>query len=90
MGTRYSTLGVGQSYIMLRVFENADNNPFAAILRELDHTLASRHLVCSQLAAYAPKATPKQRRGRKWIIGNIFFDSAIKPPVCIALLHVKL
>ena len=50
MGTRYSTLGVGQSYIMLRVFENADNNPFAAILRELDHTLASRHLVCSQLA----------------------------------------
>ena len=50
MGTRYSTLGVGQSYIMLRVFENADNNPFAAILRELDHTLASRRLVCSQLA----------------------------------------
>ena len=36
MGTRYSTLGVGQSYIMLRVFEDADNNPFAAILQELD------------------------------------------------------
>ena len=36
MGTRYSTLGVDQSHIMLRVFEDADNNPFAAILKELD------------------------------------------------------
>ena len=36
MGTRYSTLDVGQSYIMLRVFEDADNNSFAAILHELD------------------------------------------------------
>ena len=62
MGTQYTTSGVGQSYIMSRVFEDADNNPFAAILEELDHTLASRHLVCSQLAAYAPKATPRHRR----------------------------
>ena len=36
MGTQYTTSGVGQSYIMSRVFEDADNNPFAAILEDLD------------------------------------------------------
>ena len=49
---------------MLRVFEDADNNPFAAILEELDppcpHVTSCAH--SAQLAAYAPKATPKHRR----------------------------
>ena len=36
MGTRYSTLGVCQSYIMLRLFNVDNNNPFAAVLEELD------------------------------------------------------
>ena len=59
MGTRYSTLGVGQSYIMFRVFENADNNPIEAILEELDPPCPH----ATSCAHSWPPTRPRPRRG---------------------------
>ena len=68
MGTQNSTLGVGQSYIMFRLFENADNNPFAAILEELDPP-------CPHVTSCAhswPPTRPRPHRStgdaRKWTL----------------------